>query len=421
MRRVFKSAPVAAIAVFVIAAALAGCSGGGGGGKKVLLEATSSAGPDAFTTSVSSTPAPSSTVPATLPPTTVAAAGLKKVSGVAPGLYGGTRDSASCDVEQMVTFMGANPGKAQAWAQTEGITVDQIPEYVRGLTPVVLRADTRVTNHGFAGGKATPRQAVLQAGTAVLVDKTGVPRAKCACGNPLLPPAQAANASFTGAAWSGFKATETVAVNPGPPVDKFTLVDPSNGQQFSRPVGGTGSSDTPVSQPTGARQQDRTYTGIGAKPLPDIDLDVPFIVSTPYQITANSVSGYFETGGNKLNHAGHYGGLIIQAPEGASWTVIIRPLGPSLLHKTGTGDTKIGTLSNLPDQVVIEFKGSGAAGNSYVSSDAGVLSSFTAEKSSDLTGLEVADHQNAGWTLDIWGVPPGCGYSTGTENSVKCA
>ncbi|MGH3907098.1 MAG: DUF6777 domain-containing protein, partial [Pseudonocardiaceae bacterium] len=42
--------------------------------------------------------------------------------------------------------------------------------------------DTRVTNHGYRDGKATDRQAVLQAGTAVLVDEKGRPRVKCGCG-----------------------------------------------------------------------------------------------------------------------------------------------------------------------------------------------------------------------------------------------
>ncbi|GAP52775.1 serine/threonine protein kinase [Streptomyces azureus] len=52
----------------------------------------------------------------------------------------------------------------------------------------MLRADTGVTNHGFRAGRAAVLQAVLQAGTAVLVDDRGVPRVRCACGNPLRPP-----------------------------------------------------------------------------------------------------------------------------------------------------------------------------------------------------------------------------------------
>ena len=51
-----------------------------------------------------------------------------------------------------------------------------IESYVAGLTAVRLRWDTRVTNHGFSDGEATAFQSLLQAGTAVLVDDTGVPR-----------------------------------------------------------------------------------------------------------------------------------------------------------------------------------------------------------------------------------------------------
>lgn len=62
---------------------------------------------------------------------------------------------------------------------------------VRSGSPAVAerRADTRVTNHGFADGRATEIQSILQAGTAVFVDDTGLPVVKCSCGNPLGRPA----------------------------------------------------------------------------------------------------------------------------------------------------------------------------------------------------------------------------------------
>ena len=69
-----------------------------------------------------------------------------------------------------------------------GIDPADIATYVGTLTPMQLRADTRVTNHGFVDGHATSLQSVLQAGTAVLVDDHGRPRVKCGCGNPLLDP-----------------------------------------------------------------------------------------------------------------------------------------------------------------------------------------------------------------------------------------
>jgi hypothetical protein len=231
---------VALVATALLASTAMACSGSAK--KTVLLETAASSGPDAFATSIKYA-AVSSTVPATVVPATAAAGVTKHVSGTAPGLYGGTQNQAACDIEQMVSFLGANPAKAAAWAQVQGIGVAQIPAYLRALTPVVLREDTRVTNHGFAGGKATAHQSVLQAGTAVLVDSAGVPRARCACGNPLLPAVSASGASFSGTAWSSFKPANVVIVNAGTTINHFTLVDVSTGNQFIRPVGGNGSSD----------------------------------------------------------------------------------------------------------------------------------------------------------------------------------
>lgn len=82
----------------------------------------------------------------------------------------------------------AAPEKNRAFASVQKIEPSAVPECLRSLTPVQLRMGTRVTNHGFRDGKVTAYQAVLQAGTAVLVDDRGVPRVRCACGNPLLPP-----------------------------------------------------------------------------------------------------------------------------------------------------------------------------------------------------------------------------------------
>ena len=47
-------------------------------------------------------------------------------------------------------------------------TASEIPAFVDDLTPVLLRADTRVTNHGFVDGTANQIPAVLQAGLEAL-------------------------------------------------------------------------------------------------------------------------------------------------------------------------------------------------------------------------------------------------------------
>jgi hypothetical protein len=129
--------------------------------------------------------------------------------------YGGSGDDAVCDREALVAFLQAQPDRAGAWAAVLAVAVADIPTYVRSLTPTVLLYDTRVTNHGFTGGVATPRQSVLQAGTAVLVDAAGDPVVRCRCGNPLLPAQPVAAPQLVGPPWPGFAPTAVVAVDGG--------------------------------------------------------------------------------------------------------------------------------------------------------------------------------------------------------------
>ena len=173
--------------------------------------------------------------------------------GTEPGLYGGSRDAAVCDVDQLVAFLSdpANAAQAEAWAGTLGITVADIPTYVDGLTAVRLRFDTRVTNHGFTDGEANPFQSLLQAGTAVLVDDTGVPRVKCNCGNPLAEPTDAGGgggsiedvAQNPDDAWEGLNTASVVEVVPGAQTNGFTIVDNADGALFERPSGSNGDAD----------------------------------------------------------------------------------------------------------------------------------------------------------------------------------
>ena len=165
-------------------------------------------------------------------------------TGATPGLYGGTRKMSSCDPDQMVTFLTTHAQQAAAWAGVEGISPADIPTYIAGLTPVVLRSDTAVTNHGFRDGKAPSLHSVLQAGTAVLIDAYGVPRAKCYCGNPLTAPSSTASSGYSGTRWSGFSAGSITRIQPASaPLTAFTLVDPTTHEVFTRPVGGRGPTD----------------------------------------------------------------------------------------------------------------------------------------------------------------------------------
>jgi len=170
------------------------------------------------------------------------------VPGGTPGLYGGTLRTASCNPQQMVNFLGAHPDKAAAWASVLGIRSADIPRYVHGLTPAVLRSDTAVTNHGYTDGHATSFPAVLQAGTAVLIDRYGQPVTKCFCGNPLTKSEAYARPVYTGKPWSSFSpASVTYIQKTAAPVSSFTLVNPATDAMFRRPAGSSGSADQPGS------------------------------------------------------------------------------------------------------------------------------------------------------------------------------
>jgi hypothetical protein len=224
------------IAVVLVVIALTGGDDGAESetSGEVILEPVSSTGDNPFMASVGTDLAD-----VTPPAAAASASGVQSYTGGTPGLYGGTQDNASCNAAQMVTFLETNPAKAEVWAETLGIATSEIRSYVAGLTSVVLRADTRVTNHGFANGRATEIPAVLQAGTAVLVDKYGTPVVKCFCGNPLTPPKRYAEPTYVGARWPTFRPTGvTVIVKNTVVINTFTLVDPRTGQAFGRPAGG---------------------------------------------------------------------------------------------------------------------------------------------------------------------------------------
>ncbi|MFF7446344.1 MULTISPECIES: DUF6777 domain-containing protein [unclassified Streptomyces] len=241
------------VAAVVLALVLSRSDGGGGGsakGGEVFLQAAGKSGPDPFTPSsaTDSSAAPASTAPAD---ESASANAVRGVDGGAPGLYGGTRNVASCDVERQITSLRSDPPVNQAFASVAGVQPDAVPAYLRSLTPVQLRMDTRVTNHGYRDGRATSYQAVLQAGTAVLVDSRGVPRVRCACGNPLTPPvAQQSTPRPTGDSWSSYRPTNVVVVAPSVTVvNIFVIYDPDSDDWIARHRGDTGGKDKPTKPP----------------------------------------------------------------------------------------------------------------------------------------------------------------------------
>lgn len=166
--------------------------------------------------------------------------------GAAPGLYGGTQDETSCDVDQLAEFLGENEDKARTWAEVLNLEVDEIDMYLDTLTPVNLATDTRVLNHGFENGIATPRESVLQRGTAVLVDVRGVPRVKCGCGNPLLEPTVEAEETYEGERWPSFEVNQVIVVEvSNVEINNFQIVNVTTGDTFERPAGSRGEADVP--------------------------------------------------------------------------------------------------------------------------------------------------------------------------------
>jgi hypothetical protein len=104
--------------------------------------------------------------------------------------FGGSGSDKVCDRDKLIRFLKKHPDRLREWARVIGIkpTYSSVAKYISKLHPVTLARDTQVTNHAWVDGHAVPFQAILQAGTAVLVDKYGRPVARCRCGNPLTQP-----------------------------------------------------------------------------------------------------------------------------------------------------------------------------------------------------------------------------------------
>ncbi|MFF8227475.1 DUF6777 domain-containing protein [Streptomyces caelestis] len=235
---------------------LSGCGGDSVGGSAggaagavgaLFLQPAAAQGPYPFTDSTATTtatPSPTSRTPETARPGDAARvsaglSGLRTLSGATPGLYGGIERTGSCDVTRQIGHLTRDRARTRAFARVAGVSPASVPDHLRGLTPVVLRADTRVTNHGFRAGRAAGYQAVLQAGTAALVDDRGVPRVRCACGNPLRPPvALRGTPDIEGPPWPGYRPARVVVVTPAPQViTDFTIVDVTTRTWIERRAG----------------------------------------------------------------------------------------------------------------------------------------------------------------------------------------
>lgn len=236
------------VAAAVIAAAVVGgiAIGRSATSDPLTLVAAGSAGPNPFTESTQQDPAPPASSAVTKKSAELRASlakaqgtGTPVAGGSTPGLYGGSGDAQVCDPQKLVAFLAGAPAKAAAWARVLGITPAKVGTYVAGLTPVVLGSDTLVQNHGYRSGAATSFPAILQAGTAVLVDATGTPRVKCNCGNPLTEPQplSVSSAATIGQAWPGYRAGSVILVTPARASGSLPLVDLTTGRVYHQPVG----------------------------------------------------------------------------------------------------------------------------------------------------------------------------------------
>jgi hypothetical protein len=212
-----------AVVVIGAAAGVAWSVGGGGGGQEgavqeqpvlsaqeVQLEPTSASGANPFMAPIGQDQS------AVAPPQQAQG----QFSGDTPGLFAAAADKPSCDSASLLANLQADQPKAAAWADVLGVRAEDIQNFVQSLSPVLLRADTAVTEHGYDNGTFTAYPAVLQAGTAVFVNGFGEPTVKCFNGNPLTRPADIPQASYVGSRWQTFQPVTVTYVTPAPVVIK---------------------------------------------------------------------------------------------------------------------------------------------------------------------------------------------------------
>lgn len=176
-------------------------------------------------------------------------AGALVATGSTERLFGGSRTDQVCDALAVADFLEGDGERGTAFAGVLGVGAADLRSYLGGLTPVVLVNDTWVTDHGFADGQATATSAVLQAGTAVLVDGVGVPRVRCVSADPLTAPSRDGRspAATEGSEWDGYDAEQVVVVEPGDELQTLAVIDVETGEEFSRAVGAGRTGEVQVS------------------------------------------------------------------------------------------------------------------------------------------------------------------------------
>ncbi|MEK2490410.1 DUF6777 domain-containing protein [Kitasatospora purpeofusca] len=366
-------AGTAALAVVAAVLIINNNSGGGSSNdttvptaNEVALQGPQDPGPAPFTPSVQTeaVQAPAA-APATVTATRTAGAtatastGLHNVEGTSAGVYGGTMNKPSCDVERLISITSTGD-TGRAWASAQGIEQSAIPGYLRSLTSAYLRVDTRVTNHSYQGGAAVAYQSVLQAGTAVLVDAQGVPRVRCSCGNPLKAPTLVSDAKYVGKPWTGFQPSTLVIVVAAPrPVTEIVLVDIVTGGWFARLTGQIKVVDKEVREPRGPLAP-------GVPPA----TSWPSASSSPSQSGSTSASTSSSTSGSPSGSTSGSTG-----PSSSSATA-------STSGATSSGATSSGATSSGATSSGATSSGATSSGATSSSASAGTSTSASTESAS---------------------------------------
>ncbi|MFD6675914.1 DUF6777 domain-containing protein [Rhodococcus zopfii] len=213
-------------------------------------------------------------------PVAVTDDGTAAVAGDRTALYGGSLNRELCDRQELVDTLEQDPAKIEAWLGV--LKVTDAREYVRKLTPVLLRADTRVTMHEYRSGNVVAVQSVLESGTVVLVDDRGTPKVRCARGTPLTAPVLTPAPDLTGDGWDGLDPERLFVVQPAATsVPQLTVVDISTGALLPVPIGAGPQQPAPAPPPEAAvaspapRPDNRAPEGTAPVPRPQSQAPAP--------------------------------------------------------------------------------------------------------------------------------------------------
>lgn len=160
-------------------------------------------------------------------------------AGTTPGTYGAVVGGEVCDVGVLRNRLAGDEMLARVWGAPLGIAPSDVFAFLDTLTPVVLLADTAVTDHELRGERVAARQAVLERGSAVLVDGYGTPVVRCMSGAPLRAAQRLPDGvRVDGDAWPGFSLDAVRRVPAGVrDVSTFVLVDVATGLPVRRVAG----------------------------------------------------------------------------------------------------------------------------------------------------------------------------------------